>query len=85
VWATRDPRKTYGNELVDEILAEHPDAIIWDTDLHGKPDMVELAYRAARDFDAEAVICISNKKLTWRVVSWMESRGVPAYGAIWDS
>ena len=47
--------------------------------------MVQLAYQALKEFDAEAVICISNKKLTWQVVSGMESRGIPAYGAIWDS
>ncbi|MGQ0840873.1 hypothetical protein [Actinokineospora sp.] len=85
VWATRAPRTTYGDELVDEILAVQPDAVIWDTSSHGKPDMVKLAYAAYRDFGAEAVICISNKKLTWQVVHGMECLGIPAYGAIWDS
>ncbi|MDD1780047.1 hypothetical protein LRP49_02440 [Enterovibrio sp. ZSDZ35] len=85
VWSTRDPRKTYGDKLVDEILAAQPDAIIWDTDKDGKPDMVHLAYAAYQSFDAEAVICISNQKLTRQVVFGMESRGIPAFGAIWDS
>lgn len=85
VWATRNPRRTYGDQMVDEILAVQPDALIWDTGEHGKPDMVALAYGAYRDFGAEAVICISNKKLTWQVVHGMERRGIPAYGAIWDS
>ncbi|MBD0837533.1 MULTISPECIES: hypothetical protein [unclassified Streptomyces] len=85
VWATRDPRTTYGDALVDEILAVQPQALVWDTSRHGKPDMVRLAYEAYRDFGAEAVICISNKKLTWQVVHGLERRGIPAYGAIWDS
>ncbi len=85
VWSTRTPEKTYGQELVDEIKQAQPDAIIWDTTTQGKPDMVELAYRAYKQFDAEAVICISNQKLTNQVVYGMESRGIPAYGAIWDS
>ncbi|WP_327351362.1 hypothetical protein [Streptomyces sp. NBC_01304] len=85
VWATRDPRKTYGDQLVDEILAVQPDAVVWDTGKDGKPDMVRLAYAAYREFGAEAVICISNKKLTWQVVHGLERRGIPAYGAIWDS
>ncbi|MFI7336909.1 hypothetical protein ACIBUY_03085 [Streptomyces sp. NPDC050085] len=85
VWATRDPRATYGDGLVDEILAAQPDAVVWDTGRDGKPDMVRLAYAAYRDFGAEAVICISNKKLTWQVVHGLERRGIPAYGAIWDS
>ena len=85
VWSTRDPRKTYGDDLVDEVLQVQPDALIWDTDAQGKPDLVKLAYAACQTFDAEAVICISNEKLTWQVVYGMESRGIPAYGAIWDS
>lgn len=85
LWSTRTPRLTYGDELVDEILAVQPDALIWDTSEEGKPDMVELTLRMVREFDAEAVICISNKKLTWQIVYGMEIRGIPAYGAIWDS
>ena len=85
VWSTRTPRKTYGDDLMDEILSVQPDAIIWDTTENGKPDMVELAWRAYQEFDAEAVICIANQKLTWQVVTGLESRGIPAYGAIWDS
>ena len=85
VWSTRSPRLTYGDELVDEILTAQPDALIWDTNERGRPDLVQLAYEAVRDYDAEAVIVIANKKLTWQVVYGMESRGIPAYGAIWDS
>jgi len=61
--ATRSPRKTYGDALVDEILAHCDDSIIWDTDTHGKPDLSALALQAVGDVDAEAVICISNQKL----------------------
>ena len=85
IWSTRNPRKTYGDQLVDEILEVQAEAVIWDTDAHGKPDLVKLAYQVYQEFDAEAVICISNKKLTWQVVYGMESRNIPAYGAIWDS
>ena len=85
VWSTRTPEKTYGESLVQEILTAQPNAIIWDTTEKGKPDMVKLAYAAYKQFDAEAVICISNQKLTNLVVYGMESRGIPAFGAIWDS
>ena len=85
IWSTRSPRATYGDALVDEILAAQPDALIWDTDVSGKPDLVKLAYCAVQSFGAEAVICISNQTLTERVVEEMEARGIPAYGAIWDS
>ena len=85
IWATRDPKKTYGEKFVNEILSNHKDALIWNTQTSGKPDMVELAYQACKDHGAEAVICISNKKLTWQVVTGLEERGIPAYGAIFDS
>lgn len=85
IWSTRSPRETYGADLVDEIVQASPDALIWDTDTRGKPDLSELAERAVRESGAEAVICISNQKLTRKVVHDMESLGIPAYGAIWDS
>ncbi|SCF47182.1 hypothetical protein GA0070216_12167 [Micromonospora matsumotoense] len=85
VWVARRHRETFGADLVDEILAHQPDALLWDTARDGKPDMLRLAWQAYREFDAEAVICISNRPLTWQVVRGMEERGVPAYGAIWDS
>lgn len=85
IWSTRTPRATYGDALVEEILSAQPSALIWDTNEQGRPDLVELAYQAAVEHNAEAVICISNQKLTRQVVYGMECRGIPAYGAIWDS
>ena len=85
VWSARNHRATYGDALVDEILAKVPHALLWDTDERGRPDLVKLAFEAVRDFDAEAVVCISNQKLTRSVIYGLESRGTPAYGAIWDS
>lgn len=85
VWVTRNPRETYGDELVDEILAMQPGARMWDTDKDGRPDLLSMTYAAYESFDAEAVICISNEKMTWRVVHGLEARNIPAFGAIWDS
>ena len=85
IWSTRSPRGTYGDALVDEILQAQPQALIWDTDERGKPDLVQLACAAVEALGVEAVICISNQGLTRRVVQALEIRGIPAYGAIWDS
>jgi hypothetical protein len=85
IWSTRSPRRTYGDALVDEILQAQPQALIWDTDERGKPDLVQLACAAVEALGVEAVICISNQSLTRRVVQELEVRGIPAYGAIWDS
>ncbi|WP_420450515.1 hypothetical protein [Ilumatobacter sp.] len=85
VWVTRSPRETYGDALVDEIERAQPDAIVWNSDERGKPDVLRLAHDAYVSSGAEAVICISNKAVTWRVVEGLEQRGIPAFGPIWDS
>jgi hypothetical protein len=85
IWSTRSPRKTYGDALVDEIEAHTERPLIWDTDRQGKPNLSALALQAVRESGAEAVIVISNQKLTRRVVHDLESLGIPAFGAIWDS
>ena len=85
IWSTRSPRKTYGDAVVDEIEANTENPLIWDTDARGKPNLSALALQAVRESGAEAVIVISNQKLTLKVVHDMESLGIPAYGAIWDS
>ncbi|KDQ16571.1 hypothetical protein BOTBODRAFT_54016 [Botryobasidium botryosum FD-172 SS1] len=85
LWTSPDVRKTFGDKLVDAILDAEPNAVIYDTRKRGKPDMVKLAYRLVDEFKPEAVCIISNQKLTRKVVYGMMSRGVPAFGAIWDS
>jgi hypothetical protein len=85
VWSTRSPRATYGDGLVDAVEHAQPDAVIWDTTERGKPDLVQLAHDAVRDFGAEAVFVVSNKPATLRLVRAMEQRGIPAFGPIWDS
>lgn len=85
VWVTRNPERTYGKELVGDIFRAQPDALLWNSDEKGKPDLTELAYQAYRDSGAEAIICISNKDATMRLVTELQRRGVPAFGPIWDS
>ncbi|UPO77915.1 hypothetical protein [Arthrobacter sp. Helios] len=85
VWVTKTPRATYGDALVDEVEAAQPDAVIWNTTEQGKPDVFELSYDAFVASGADAVIIVSNKSVTGRVVSEFERRGIPAFGPIWDS
>jgi len=85
LWTSPNVRETFGDKLVDEILGACPDAVIYDTRRHGKPDMVKLTLRLVAEFNAEAVCVISNQKLTQKIVYGMMSRGIPAFGAIWDS
>ncbi|KAJ6559186.1 nonribosomal peptide synthetase 12 [Mycena vulgaris] len=85
LWTSPNVRETFGDKLVDEIMDASPDAVIYDTRRHGKPDMVKLTLRLVSEFNAEAVCVISNQRLTQKIVYGMMSRGIPAFGAIWDS
>ncbi|OCH91206.1 hypothetical protein OBBRIDRAFT_812254 [Obba rivulosa] len=85
LWTAPNVRKTFGDKIVDSLIEANPNAVIYDTRKHGKPDMVKLTYRLVREFNAEAVVIISNQPLTEKVVYGMMSRGIPAFGAIWDS
>ncbi|KAH2889657.1 hypothetical protein KXW22_006305 [Aspergillus fumigatus] len=85
VWSTPNPVDTFGRDVVDAVYAADSGAVVHDTRKQGRPDLVRLTWDAVQGFQAEAVIVISNEKLTKKVVYGMETRGVPAYGAIWDS
>ncbi|KAL5333743.1 hypothetical protein BJX70DRAFT_405945 [Aspergillus crustosus] len=85
VWSTPNPTDTFGKDVVDAVYNSDPGAVVHDTKKQGRPDMVKLTWKAVQEFQAEAVIIISNEKITKKVVYGMETRGVPAYGAIWDS
>ncbi|KAI4275654.1 MAG: hypothetical protein L6R38_005812 [Xanthoria sp. 2 TBL-2021] len=85
LWSTPDPEKTYGESIMESVCKADPDAMIINTRASGRPDMVALAYHLYVQSNAEAVFCISNPKLTRKIVYGMESRGIPAYGPIWDS
>ena len=85
IWSTSRPEKTFGEDMVSTIRHKIPGAVIHDTKLLGRPDLVKMGYNLAKGFEAEAVIIIANEKITRKVVYGLETRGIPAYGAIWDS
>lgn len=85
IWSTPRPEKTFGENLCNTIRSKIPGAVIHDTKELGRPDLVKMGYNMAKGFNAEAVVIIANEKITKKVVYGLETRGVPAYGAIWDS
>ena len=85
LWSTPAPLETYGPQVCAMVRKIDPDAQIIDTRKYGRPNMVQLAYELYVASGAEAVFVISNPLLTRKVVYAMESRGVPAFGPIWDS
>ena len=85
VWSTRSPLATYGPQILDLVHKADPDALILDTSVTGRPDLLSVAWGVYRDMKAEAVFVLSNEKVTREVVGGLERRGVPAFGPIWDS
>ncbi|KAJ5246562.1 hypothetical protein N7468_001545 [Penicillium chermesinum] len=85
MWQTRSPLTTYGQEVIDLTKIMDPEPLILDTNLTGRIDMVPMIQREFKQFNAEAVCVVSNPKLTQRIVFELESRGIPAFGPIFDS
>jgi hypothetical protein len=85
LWSTKTPQLTYGKGVVDAVRRADPDALIYDSTVYGRIKLAQLAYNLYREIQAEAVIVISNKGVTYEVVQALECRGVAAFGPIWDS
>lgn len=85
LWSTRAPGKTYGDEVVQAVKNADNNAVIHDTDKLGRPDIVAMTWQLYHDSGAEAVVVISNPKVTRKLIYAMESRGVPAFAPIFDS
>jgi ferredoxin-NADP reductase len=85
LWTAPNHEATFGRSIVEEVRRRDSSAVIYNTRTSGKPDMSLLAWRLYKEGGAEAVMVISNKRLTREIVFQSERRGVPAYGAIFDS
>jgi ferredoxin-NADP reductase len=84
VWIGNEHKQTYG-EILWSLLDSHPRCNIFDTGIYGRPNVEELTIQAVRDFGAQAVFCVSNKVVTEKLVKTCLRKGIPAYGATWDS
>jgi len=84
VWIANEHKQTYGEKLWS-LLNSHPRCNIFDTGIHGRPNVEQLAFQAVQDFRAQAVFCVSNQTVTKKLVNACLEKGIPAYGATWDS
>ncbi|KAF1940829.1 acetyl-CoA synthetase-like protein [Clathrospora elynae] len=85
LWTAPNHESTFGKSIVEDVRRRDPNAVIHNTRTQGKPDMSLMAYKLFKESGAEAVLVISNKHFTTQIVYEMERRGIPAYGAIFDS
>lgn len=93
IWSARAPIRTYGREVVDAVLRADRRAVLIDTEVLKKdgeggppaPNLSAVSWALAKEVGAEAVVIISNPPTTRKVVFALETRGFPAFGAIFDS
>ena len=84
-WSTRDPLTTYGPGIGAIVTALGKNAYIHNTSTMGRPSTLQLVMKQFQETNSEAVIVISNPKLTFKLVKDLEHSGIPAFGPIWDS
>jgi hypothetical protein len=84
IWQTKDTLRTYGQPILDRVHILDPCAEILESG-KGRVDMLPLILRLYKEFGSEAVCVISNPLVTRKLVFECESRGVPAFGPIFDS
>jgi hypothetical protein len=85
LWSTPDPETTYQSGVIETVRRADPEAIIINTSVSGRPDLVRQTYELYLSSQAEVCFVISNPKVTRRVVYALESRGVPIFAPIFDS
>lgn len=85
VWQTKSPLKTYGQRTLDLVKRMDDQPVIIDTSVSGRVDMMPIVLRLYKEFDAHAVCVISNPQMTKSIVYGLETRGIAAYGPIFDS
>ncbi|KAL6415976.1 hypothetical protein AUP68_00183 [Ilyonectria robusta] len=84
-WSTRDPLETYGPNIASVIHGLGEKAHIHNTSTMGRPNTLPTVMDLYKRTGSEAVVVISNPKLTIDLVIDLEALGVPAFGPIWDS
>ncbi|GAB7351068.1 hypothetical protein MBLNU459_g1545t1 [Dothideomycetes sp. NU459] len=85
LWSAKSPEVTYGQKVMDSVFRADPDAIVVDTKKTGRGCLLDVAYSLFMESGAEAAVIISNPVVTKKVVYGLETRGIPVFGAIFDS
>ncbi|KAH6853259.1 hypothetical protein B0I37DRAFT_302994 [Chaetomium sp. MPI-CAGE-AT-0009] len=85
VWQTKSPLKTYGQRTLDLVKRMDAEPVVIDTSVTGRVDMFPVVLRLYKEFNADAVCVISNPMMTRSLVYNLETRGIAAYGPIFDS
>lgn len=86
IWVAKGIEQNFGEEIT-AMLKSYPSEkmIIHDTAVSGRPNLPDMTIEAVRRWGAEVVMVTSNPRGSMDVVNGCESKGIPAFGPIWDS
>ena len=82
LWSTRDPLATYNQSILDDVHRVDPNAVICRAK---NVELLPKTYQLYVEAGAEAVFVIANPGATKLIKYGMESRGIPAFGPVFDS
>ena len=87
IWVGSKFEETYGSAVVSMLRKGCPEdkLTLYDTSVHGRPNLVCLAAEAYHKQKAEVVFCVSNLVGTRSIVQGCRQQGIPAFGPIWDA
>lgn len=85
LWSTKDPALYYGQAILEDVYAADENALVINTTILKRPNLLELSYSMYVESQAEAVFVISNPRVTRKTVYGLESRGVPCFAPVFDS
>lgn len=87
IWVGSKFEETYGTKVVGMLRKGCPEdkLTLYDTSVHGRPNLVSLAANAYHEQKAEVVFCVSNLMGTQSLVRGCRQQGIPAFGPIWDA
>jgi hypothetical protein len=84
LWIASNTKETYGAEFVDRLVGTGR-VIVYDTQVHGRPNVTHLTLAMYKMFESQAVFITSNPSVTASLVQCLETRGIHAYGPVFDS
>ncbi|KAL3741739.1 hypothetical protein ACJRO7_017240 [Eucalyptus globulus] len=86
LWVAKNVEQNFGKEI-KEMVSYHPSdkVIVHDTAVHGRPNVAEMSVGMVKKWGAQVVIVTSNPKGSRDVVNACKSKGIAAFGPIWDS
>ena len=84
LWIAKQHEQNYGKEVWSLVEKKYPHVTLHDTSLQGRPG-VQLVEDEFWKSESEAVFIVSNEKYTNEVVNGLWKKGIPCFGALFDS